>query len=527
MRLLSELQRLDRRVYDSVTSLGPPVLDRISPRFVQATDNMAPWIATAALMALSGDARARRTAVRAMLAASAADGAATLVLKRVFPRARPDMSGVPAARLPRKRYRSSAFPSGHTAAAAGFAFGVMADAPRPLNALVGVLAGAVALSRVHSGVHYPGDVLGGVAVGAGAALAARALVPPRPRPAGAARTTPVEECPGDEDGRGMTAVVNPDSAQGALPMPGPAPADRIRRELPRARIVEIGPGDDLPAVVDEAAAHCEVLAVSGGDGTVNAGARAAVAHGRPLLVLPSGTFDNFARTLGLASIEAAVRAYREGALARVDVGAVDGRVFVNTASFGSYPRLVDERERLQHRMGKWAAFTLASWRALRDIEPSDVLVNGERRSVWWAFIGNCRYRTRALAPSRRERLDDGVLDVRVLSARRPFPRLRAVPDVLLGRWGLSEGYAERRSGRLVIGSLDGGLRLAVDGESFAGPAELVFSKRPGALRVFVPAPLGRGGTAKRAGSGRTARVLRRVPGGRFRARRPHRCRAGG
>ncbi|WP_159942342.1 MULTISPECIES: bifunctional phosphatase PAP2/diacylglycerol kinase family protein [unclassified Nocardiopsis] len=487
MSLLSRLQRADEFAYRRITGAGPAVLDPYTPKFVQATDNMAPWFLMSATLAATGGPRLRRTALRAILAAGTAN-AVSAVVKHLSNRTRPDTSAIPEARSPYRTYPSTSFPSGHTAAAAGYAGAVMADAPRPLAGLVAALAGAVALSRVHSGVHYPGDVLAGVAIGSGAALLARTVLPPRPELVFGAQTVPDGESDADREGSGVTVVVNPRAAAGAVPALSLTDVtSRVARALPKARVLPLSAEDDVAEVMDQAARTSEVLAVAGGDGTVNAGARAALEYDRPLLVLPDGTLNNFARTLGLTSVDIALRAFIDGRLARVDVGEVDGRIFLNTASFGSYPRMVERRDRWAERIGKWPAFALALWRDLREVSPTPALVDGEPTRVWWAFVGNCRYRTHGRVPALRERLDDGRLDVRVLSAREPFPRLRALADVLLGGLTGSDGYAERLTTGLSL-SLPGEPRLlAVDGEVVEGPATVVFTKRHAALRVFVPA----------------------------------------
>ncbi|WDZ92987.1 bifunctional phosphatase PAP2/diacylglycerol kinase family protein [Nocardiopsis sp. HUAS JQ3] len=484
---MSRLQRADKKVYDHVTGLGPASLDAYTPKFVQATDNMAPWFLMSATLAATGGPRLRRTALRAILAA----GTANLVsagIKQISGRTRPDNSAVPAARSPYRSYPSTSFPSGHTAAAAAYAAGVMTDAPKPLAGLVALLAGGVAFSRVHSGVHYPGDVLAGVAIGCGAALLARTVVPPRPELVFGARTVADGETDVDREGSGVTVVVNPRSASGT--MPGLSAADvtsRVARALPKARIIPLSAEDDVVGVMDQAARTSDVLAVAGGDGTVNAGAQAALDHDRPLLVLPDGTLNNFARTLGLSSVDIALRAFDDGRLARVDVGEVDGRIFLNTSSFGSYPRMVDRRDKWAERIGKWPAFALALWQDLREVSPTSAVVDGEPAKVWWAFVGNCQYRTHGRVPALREQLDDGRLDVRVLTARAPFPRLRAVADVLLGKFAHGEGYSERLTTGLTL-TIPGEPRLlAVDGEVVEGSRTVVFTKRHAALRVFVPA----------------------------------------
>lgn len=487
MRILRHLQRIDQSVYDRVTRVGTPRLDGFTPRFVQATDHMVPWMMISATLAVTGGPRLRRTALRAITAAGLANATASVV-KYLLPRTRPDDSAIPAARSPYRSYPSSSFPSGHTAAAFGFTAGIAADAPKPMAALVAGLAGLVGLSRVHSGVHYPGDVLGGMAVGLGAGLLARAVIPPRPELSFGASTIPAGEADEDPEGAGVTVVLNPRSASGALPAFNIADTtSRVARQLPRARIVPMSADDDILEVMDEAARDCEVLAVAGGDGTVNAGAGAALRHDRPLLVLPDGTLNNFARTLGLTSVDIALRAFADRRLARVDVGEVDGHVFLNTASFGSYPRMVERRDRWAQRIGKWPAFAWALWRDLREVRPTPAMVDGRPAKVWWAFVGNCRYRTHARLPALRERLDDGRLDVRVLCARYPFPRVRALTDVLLDRRLSGRGYTERLVESLSLAIPSTPRLIAVDGEVREGSATMSFHKRPAALRVFVPA----------------------------------------
>ncbi|KOX12414.1 bifunctional phosphatase PAP2/diacylglycerol kinase family protein [Nocardiopsis sp. NRRL B-16309] len=481
------LSRADRYLYDKVTALGPPALDPVTPRFVQATDHMAPWLLVSATLAAVGGPRLRRTALRAITAAGAAN-ATSFVVKNLVTRSRPDSSRVPRARRPYRAYGNSSFPSGHTAAAAAFAGGIAADAPRPLSAVVWGIAGAVALSRVHSGVHYPGDVAGGLVIGTAAAVLSRAVLPARPELVSGARTVPEGSAGGDPEGSGVTVVVNPRSAGTGIGGPGfGATADRVTRSLPKARIVPLTPDDDMAAVMDEAARTSRILVVSGGDGTANAGARAALEHDRPLLILPTGTLNNFARTLGLTSVEAALRAYGSGHLARVDVGEADGRVFLNTATFGSHPRLVRRRDRWAPRIGKWPAFGLALWRDLRDVEPTPTRIDGRPTRVWWAFVGNCRYRTHGRVPAMRERLDDGRLDVRVLAAARTYPRWRALTDILFERSRGGDGYSSRLATELTLSLPPGHRHISVDGEVWECGETVRFTKRPAALRVIVAA----------------------------------------
>jgi undecaprenyl-diphosphatase len=166
---------------------------------------------------------------------------------------------------------------------------------------------------------------------------------------------------------------------------------------------------------------------------------------------------------------------------------IAGRPFLNTASFGSYVDLVDARERLESKIGKWPAMVIALARVLRRATPVDVEIDGKRSQVWMAFIGNCRYSPAGFAPTWRTRLDDDVLDVRLVGAEHPYARLRLLWAVMTGTLSKTEVYrCEFVRGPITVRSLEGPLRLARDGETFNGPAEFTIEKAPERLAVFVP-----------------------------------------
>ncbi len=223
-------------------------------------------------------------------------------------------------------------------------------------------------------------------------------------------------------------------------------------------------------------------------------ASAALAAGLPLAVFPAGTLDHFARDAGLSELGDAVAAVERGHAAAVDVAWVEGdperpqgRIFLNTSSLGSYPELVAVRERLERRIGKWPAMVIGTARVLRRSEPLDLEIDGEHRRLWLLFAGNCAYRPAGFAPTYRPRLDDQLLDVRLLDAAQPFARIRLVLALLSGRLGQSRAYEERPIARLQMRSRDGDrLDLARDGEIGTQPAELTRSKHPKRLVVYRP-----------------------------------------
>jgi diacylglycerol kinase family enzyme len=313
-----------------------------------------------------------------------------------------------------------------------------------------------------------------LALGAAGALATRAVWPvasDEPAEVRASRRVDLDPAPG---GEGLTVVVNPaaGSAQQEL-------VTELERVLPAARLVALDDPGELVEALERAAADpgTRALGVAGGDGSINAAAGVAAAHRLPLAVVPAGTLNHLARDLGVATVADVAAAVEAGTVIEVDLPAIDGRRFVNTASFGSYAELVDARELLEERLGKWPAMVVALVRVLRRGTPVEVELDGRRRMLWMIFIGNCRYRPAGFAPTWRERLDDGELDIRVVDAGHPWCRTRLVVALLTGQLGRSAVYEHWRTTTLVVRSQREVLRLACDGETFdAAGAEVVIAK---------------------------------------------------
>jgi undecaprenyl-diphosphatase len=371
------------------------------------------------------------------------------------------------------------------AAAAAFTVGAAMETPSA-GPPISVGLGWIGTRMITSGGGVPA-VAAATAAGAGVALATRRVWPVAPHePAETRRHLRRGEAVSLPDGKGLTFVVNADAGSPLLR----DTTALVRERFPDAHVVEVDDGGRLPEVLDALDAEdgglC-ALGVAGGDGSVNAAAQAALRLDVPLVVIPCGTLNHLARDLGLEGMDDVVAAVERGEVAEIDVGRLDGRVFLNTAAFGAYPELVDARERLEGRIGKWPALVLALFRIARRAEPLDVELDGRRRRVWMVFVGNCRYHPNGFAPSWRERLDDGRLDVRIVDAARRLARTRLLFAVLSGRLGRSRVYEQSLVRQLEVRSFDGPPRVAVDGETADGPAEFVVGKEPDRLRVFVPA----------------------------------------
>jgi membrane-associated phospholipid phosphatase len=160
---LDRLLEVDRRLFQAIARVRSPVLDRVLPRLTRAANYSRIWIAIAGLLSISGP-RGRRAAAHGLTSVAVTSALVNLVMKPLFRRTRPSLRDVPAMRRLRRAPFGTSFPSGHSASAAAFATGASLELPAAALALT-VLAGGVALSRIHAGVHHPSDVAAGCATG--------------------------------------------------------------------------------------------------------------------------------------------------------------------------------------------------------------------------------------------------------------------------------------------------------------------------------------------------------------------------
>lgn len=164
-RWLRDVERVDAALYAAIASTPTPALDHAMSRLSHAADYSRLSIASAVALAVAGGPNGRRAAVRGLACVGVTSAVVNLVVKPLSRRRRPDRAAerVPLARQVRMPI-STSFPSGHSAAAFAFATGVGNTMPRTAVALR-TLAALVAYSRVHTGVHYPGDVIAGSLIG--------------------------------------------------------------------------------------------------------------------------------------------------------------------------------------------------------------------------------------------------------------------------------------------------------------------------------------------------------------------------
>jgi undecaprenyl-diphosphatase len=286
------------------------------------------WFASAGLLAALGGRRGKRAATNGLVAIAIGSALANGPLKLLVRRARPS-GRVPLVRAP----RTTSFPSGHAASA--FAFAVAASREMPAAALLLFpLAATVSYSRVYVGVHYPSDVLLGAALGAGAGLFADTLRQavaddgkPEAEPARSAKL-PSE----------LVLVFSPHAGHGSGLATARGVIDRLGLSVVgELRIDEL---EKLPDLAHGQDGKPRMVVAAGGDGTVGGVADAVANSDSVLGVLPLGTSNDFARSLGIpVDPKRAAELLAKGKVSTIDIGRLvtlgeRPRHFVHAATLG-------------------------------------------------------------------------------------------------------------------------------------------------------------------------------------------------
>ncbi|MFN2414210.1 MAG: diacylglycerol kinase family protein [Pyrinomonadaceae bacterium] len=263
----------------------------------------------------------------------------------------------------------------------------------------------------------------------------------------------------------------------------------------RARVSLAREGAGVSELVRRALSEgARAVVAGGGDGTVGSVAGALAGTDLPLGVLPLGTLNHFAKDLGIPlGLEEAARNVCEGRVVSVDVGEVNGQVFVNNSSLGLYPRIVRRREKLQERegSGKWSALARAGLAVLRRHPFLNVRLDADGRRITrktpFVFVGNNEYETEGLQLGGRSRLDAGRLSLYVAHRTGRLGLLRLVLSALLGRLRQAHDFDALRAEEIWVETRRAKrLPVATDGEVTVMTTPLHYRVRPGALKVIVP-----------------------------------------
>ena len=252
---------------------------------------------------------------------------------------------------------------------------------------------------------------------------------------------------------------------------GDGDAAKLLEEARRREIETHVLGDHEDPAEAARATDAAAIGIAGGDGSIAAVAAVAVERGLPLVVVPFGTRNHFARDLGLDDPVHTLRAFAGGHERAVDVGYANDRLFLNNVSLGLYARLVHRRERHRRRRDAFAR-ARALGTLLRHRRDEGITVDGRPADARVVLVSNNAYELSVLSLGTRERLDEGRLH-------------------LCEAHGLFRPSWDERSGTsITVDARAGSVRAAVDGEPELLDTPIAFRIAPGALRVLLPEPKG-------------------------------------
>jgi diacylglycerol kinase family enzyme len=252
-------------------------------------------------------------------------------------------------------------------------------------------------------------------------------------------------------------------------------------------------GEDAAELADRAAEDgAPVVGAAGGDGSLGAVAGVALERDRPFVVVPFGTRNHFARDLGLdPDNPLAALAALQGEERRVDVGAVDGRVFLNNVSLGVYASFVhDPRRKTRNRLVAAVRMLPAAFGRSRQPLSLAFDVDGRReeRRALIVLVANNDYGGETLAElGTRDRLDEGRLHVYVLEPVGRAAFVALLGKAARGRADEAEGLVEWACERITIDARRPRVHAALDGEPVVLQPPVEVEIRPRALRVLTPA----------------------------------------
>lgn len=239
----------------------------------------------------------------------------------------------------------------------------------------------------------------------------------------------------------------------------------------------------------------EALFVGGGDGTISTAASLLAGGTVPLGVLPLGTYNHFARDLGIPPTwRSAVTALVQGGRRRVDLGEVNERTFINNCSIGWYAEAVRRREALRrkHGLGKWWAMVRATTAVFLRLRRLRVQLELPERTLPlrtpFLVVANNRYSGRVLDYSLRPQLDEGRLWIYTTRARGRLAILRMMVQSIVHDLDAPDDLDKLSVAGTDVTTLGARTAIALDGELVNLRWPLRFRSRPGALLVLAPDP---------------------------------------
>lgn len=253
--------------------------------------------------------------------------------------------------------------------------------------------------------------------------------------------------------------------------------------------------DEIVSALEKAARKRDIDAMiaGGGDGTISTAARIAWKTGKPLGVIPAGTMNLFARSLGLPlDLDAVLGALAESDIVPVDISSVNGQGFIHQFALGLHPRMVRFRQRYDYasRLGKIRASTRAAINVIFNPPrfPVEVEIDGEKEKTTVSMISVANNPFGPDPLMFQDRLDTGLLGYYSAPPLSSSGVARLAADILSGRRDRNPDLTERKASqvRLTFPRYRKGANMIMDGELLPLPKEVDIRIHPGELNVLRP-----------------------------------------
>lgn len=260
------------------------------------------------------------------------------------------------------------------------------------------------------------------------------------------------------------------------------------------RVEQVREGTDITALVRKAVdGGVKAVIAGGGDGTLNAVALGLRGTAIPMAILPIGTLNHLARDLSVPldageAIEALDRSHETA----MDLGEVNGRVFLNNSIIGLYPAYRFARDRRERRgWAKWRAIASAVISVFRRRPLLRVRLAADgrelERTTPYILVANNEHRMEGYRLGERSRLDAGRLWVYVMRAISRWGMVRMVISLLLGTFDRRDDFEVFSAESLLVSSARRQIGVAIDGDVVTMKTPLEYRSLPAALHVFTPA----------------------------------------
>jgi len=257
--------------------------------------------------------------------------------------------------------------------------------------------------------------------------------------------------------------------------------------------ISITPGLDIPGEIRKRFAEGQRLFVaSGGDGTLNHVVQGVVETEARMAVIPSGTFNHFARDLNIPlEWRAALEIALHGDTLEIDAGKVNGRYFLNNISLGLYPEVVEKREQLRGQ-GKWKAYRYAAYDAMRRFPHVSLGVETAhhleaiKTHIFMVSVNPYDLTTIGLVAPRVSTEGGGQLSVYWLPHLSKLQMIRTLSRYFRGKISPGADFRSVKASTLKVHSSKTLLKLGIDGELVEMKPPLLIQSAPKMVRVKVP-----------------------------------------